>query len=72
METQPTQSQMFNINNVSSPKDSTSGQCGSGNFMHMQKGGNHCTEESFVLSESTCSSVHGLKSVHKYRAFRDM
>lgn len=37
METRPTQSQMFNINNVSSPKDSTSGQCGGNKFMHIQK-----------------------------------
>lgn len=32
METRPTQSQTFNINGVSSPKDSASGQCGSETF----------------------------------------
>lgn len=36
METQPMQSQTFNINNVSSTQGSALGQCGRENFMHIK------------------------------------
>lgn len=55
METQPMQSQTFNINNVSSPEDFTSGQRGSKNFMHIQ---NLSHREGIPVQRVFCESTY--------------